>query len=480
MISSPLPPDLKVEIDNYQSATNAKARPYVEAQIREEIDNGRYKVVHEKPQIISALGAIPKNKEQTKFRLIHDASRPYGTAINDFAHHDPFKYQSIQDAVNLIKPGDWLAKIDLQNSFRSVGIKVDNYGATGLKWRFKGQKRDTFFVDTRASFGAKRSPEIFNELSQSVLAIMRTKGFYNIVVYCDDFLIIASSKEECRRTMLQLMKVLRKLGFSINYNKVLGPAQIMIFLGIELNTIEMTLALPHEKLDEIRYSLSVAMQSYKMSKRGLQSLIGKLSWATQVIYGGRFHLRRLLDRISGLRYPSHRTRVTQEMRADMAWWLEFMACFNGITRMVEYDRPHAALSIDACPEAAGAHFQGDIVYTPWRQVWPEASGLHVNHLEVLALEPAAATWAPLWANRRVMVHSDNICAVHTINKGISKNSVVMASLRRVFWLSAIYNFRLKAVYYPGVRNTLADRASRLHEPGGLTKLQEAMAGACYL
>lgn len=465
-------------MDNYKSATNSKARPHVERQILEEFENGRYILVDSKPQIVSALGAIPKNKEETQFRLIHDASRPYGQPLNAFADHDPFKYQSLQDAIDLIKPGDYLAKVDLKNAFRSVGIKVDNYAATGLKWRFTGMNRDTYFVDTRLSFGAKRSPEIFNELSNSILAIMRTKGFYNIISYCDDFLIIASSPEECTRTMVELMRTLRKLGFSIQYSKVMGPSQIMPFLGIKLNTVSMTLSLPSEKVTDTMDCLKRAISRTKLTKRALQSLIGKLNWATQVIYGGRFHLRRLLERISGLKYPSHHTRVTQDMRADMAWWITFMEGFNGTTRMVENDRPHAALSIDACQVAAGAHFEGQVLYTPWKQVWPEVAGLHINHLEVLALEPAARTWAPSWTNKRVFVHSDNMCAVHTINKGISKHSTVMASLRRVFWLSAAYNFRLRAVYYPGVHNTIADSASRLHESGGLQRLRNSLASSC--
>ena len=451
----------------------------MEAQIIEEIENGHYRIVDHKPQIVSALGAIPKNSEKTKFRLIHDASRPYGQSLNDHAVHDPFRYQSLQDAIDLIKPGDWLAKVDLKGAFRSVGIAVDNYGATGLKWRFKGQQRHTYFIDTRCSFGARRSPEIFNELTQSVLAIMRQKGFMNIVCYCDDFLIIASSKEECRRTMIQLIQTLRKLGFAINYDKVIGPAQVIVFLGIEINTISMAVSLPQNKLDDIKLCLVRTSQKHKISKRALQSLIGQLSWAAQVIQGGKFYLRRLLDRMCTLRRPTHRTRLTKEMCLDLNWWIQFMSSFNGLRKMVD-PRPHTAISIDACKQAAGGHYSaaGQIVYTPWETSWPQALGLHINHLEVLALEPAIRQWAPYFANKCVIVHTDNISAMYTINKGISKQPFVMASLRRVFWLSAVFNFRLKAIYYPGERNILADRVSRLHEFNGWKKLQDALTDTC--
>ena len=334
LITQPLDPNILTEVDNYKSATNSQARPYVEAQIRDEIANGRYRIVDHKPCIVSALGAIPKNVEKTKYRLILDASRPYGRALNDFAKHDPFRYQSLQDAIDLIKPGYFLSKLDLQNSFRSVGIARDNYSATGLKWHFSGEKHSRYMFDTRVCFGGRRSLEIFNELSQAVLAIMKSMGYTNIVCYCDDFLVISPSFVECQTIMWDLMRILCQLGFSINYNKVLGPSQQMTFLRIELNSTDITLRLPQDKLCDIRRCLVGISRAPKITKRQLQSLIGKLNWATQVIHAGRFHLRRLLDRISGLCYPSHDTRVTRDMRADIAWWLGFMDCFNGLTKMV--------------------------------------------------------------------------------------------------------------------------------------------------
>ena len=73
------------------------------SQILTEFQNGRYRIVDRKPAIISALGAIPK-KDSNNVRLIHDASRPSGQALNDYAINDHFQYQSIQDAVDLITP----------------------------------------------------------------------------------------------------------------------------------------------------------------------------------------------------------------------------------------------------------------------------------------------------------------------------------------------------------------------------------------
>ena len=156
---------------NYRSATNPGVRDKVERQIVEEILNNRYEIVFRKPSIISAIGAIPK-KNSTKVRIIHDCSRPVGKALNDLAIHNPFHYQSLQDAVDIITPGAYMAKVDLAMAYRSVRTHPSNHAATGIKWNFSNSGVDTYMVDKRLAFGAKRSPEIFNELSQAVRRIM--------------------------------------------------------------------------------------------------------------------------------------------------------------------------------------------------------------------------------------------------------------------------------------------------------------------
>ena len=141
-----------------------------------------------------------------------------------------------------------------------------------------------------------------------------------------------------------------------------------------------------------------------------------------------------------------------------------MHVFNGTLHMVD-PRPVAPVCIDACNMGAGAYFMGDGVYTQWL---PEvASKVHINVKEILAVEPAAIRWAPVWANKRIYVHSDNIAAVAAINKGTCKDLLGREALRRVFWLSALYNFRLRAVYYAGRYNTIADAISRIENVDGM-------------
>jgi hypothetical protein len=68
-------------------------------QILNEIECGNYVLTESSPRIISPLGVIPK--PDVGVRLIHDCSRPDGTAVNDFVGH--FEKQK-KTVVSLPKP----------------------------------------------------------------------------------------------------------------------------------------------------------------------------------------------------------------------------------------------------------------------------------------------------------------------------------------------------------------------------------------
>ena len=459
--------------ENYRSATDPATRPLVERQIKEEINNGRYIRVQHPPLLISALGAIPK-PGSNKVRLIHDCSRPQGGALNDLADPEGFSYQTIKDAAGYIGPGDYLAKVDLECAYRSVKIHPTDFGLTGLAWTFEGEENPTLLYDQRLPFGAKKSPYHYTTLTQAVRAILASQGHEKIVAYLDDFLIIGQTYQECQAALNALLRTLRALGFSINYAKLVGPARILTFLGVEIDTCAYTFALPLDKLRRLEQEVGETLDSKNITKRKLQSLVGKLNWASYVISGGRAHLRRIIDRINCLRSQHHRTRITEGIRADLIWWITNVRVFNGCTPISD-PRGVTHVCIDACDAGAGGYVPGDWYHLQWSD-WPDTRDLHINYKEVLALAPAVDLWGPGWQGRRVYVYSDNQAAVGILNRGTAKNAFVMGVLRRIWWLSVVYDFRIKAIYYPGRLNVIADAASRLHEPGGWIRLQNALKG----
>ena len=452
----------QVESDNYHSAICDENIESVENQIKVELSEQRYIICENKPTIISALSAIKKSDGSV--RLIHDCSRPSGEALNDYAELErKFKYQSVDDAVKLLQPGYFMAKADLKSAYRYVQIHPSQYELTGLKWAFGTSKSSTYMYDTRLPFGARLSPFIFHRCSQAVRRIMASMGF-NVVVYLDDFLIVESTRERCKEGLDTLVKLLRELGFGISWKKVEDPCQKLIFLGICINSIDMSLSLPEDKLKELQTLLLSFSNRRRGSCRQLQSLAGKLNWACQVVNGGRSYLRRILDTIAHLRKPHHKARLSADFHADLQWWVNFLKIFNGKALMLS-KAPICDVESDACNTGCGFTFNNDWGYIQWAMDCPELTTLHINYKETLAAIFAAFRWAPHWANQRVCFHVDNQTARAILNKGTCRNKTVMMYLRQLFWLSAIYNFKIQAIYLPGKLNVWADAVSRLTQKG---------------
>ena len=334
---------------------------------------------------------------------------------------------------------------------------------TGFAWNFNGKER--YLCDSKLPFGAKLSVGIFHRLTQAVKRMMDRRGHDLLIVYLDDFLIIANSKEECAAALICLIQLLRKLGFAIHWGKVVDPTTKITFLGIELDSISMSVRLPSDKLDSLRQELLEFVQRKRASKRQLQSIAGKLFWAA-VVKGGRVFLRRIFDQTSFLKHASHKTLISPEMRKDFLWWFKFLQTFNGKSTILD-KQPFYGVFTDACDDAAGGSFGHDWFYFNWDQDLPQASSLHINEKEVLAVVLAAQRWSKYWVNKRIVLHSVTVACV---NKGTSKNKMVMQCLRRLFWLSATHNFHMIARHLPGCLNIAADSASRLHSPGYLQTL----------
>jgi hypothetical protein len=130
-------------------------------------------------------------------RLIHDCSRPQSLSLNSYAETDSFKYQTVDEAVKFLRPGYYMAKLDLQSAYRSVKLHPDCFAATGLKWQFAGHNQPTYMYDTKLPFGASCSPGIFHRLTQSVNRMMERRGFKTLS-YLDDFLVITKDHATCQ------------------------------------------------------------------------------------------------------------------------------------------------------------------------------------------------------------------------------------------------------------------------------------------
>ena len=90
---------------------------------------------------------------------------------------------------------------------------------------------------------------------------------------------------------------------------------MLIFLGIEVNSLTQTARLPHDKLiSTLSYSISGHPRSGACTRTELESLIGSLHHVTKVVPPGGTFLRRMIDLLCAFRSPSHPIRLNCEFR----------------------------------------------------------------------------------------------------------------------------------------------------------------------
>lgn len=458
-----------VELQNHQSCFSAESKHLVHAQVISEIEKGNYVICDDKPIIVSPLGAVPKDGGGV--RLIHDCSLPSGMAVNDYATlHEHYTYDTVDALTKLLEKDMYQAKVDIKSAYRNIPISKHSQQVTGLKWQIGG--KSVYLVDSKLPFGAKLSCMIFHRMSQAVKRMMQRRGF-QLCVYIDDYICVGRTKSECMEAMNTLIALLRKLGLPVNWSKVVDPTQCIVYLGVEVDTRSMCLRLPAGKLQKIREQLNVACSMKRLSKRQLQSLIGLLNFGAALVYGGRVFLRRLIDATSRLKNKSDRIVIRGELYHDICWWLQFMTVFNGKSLLI-HQRPVASIISDASSEGGAACYQSDWLYVNWEIDLPQTQHMHINCKETLAAVLGVCRWAPLLANRLVYVTCDNSCTVYSINKGTSRNKTVMSALRLLFWLSAMFNFKLRSIYVPTGLNLTADCISRIGNKNFLNQLH------CYV
>ena len=314
-------------------------------------------------------------KPDGDIRLIHDMSMPPSYAVNDYASKDPCKYQTIHDAIGLLQPGWYMAKVDLKWAYRSVGTRKAHHTLAGLKWTFRGDSQPTYLCDQRLSFGSRKSPSAFNRITQAVRRMLADKGI-PCAAYLDDFFLCGHDFDSCQNALNTLIQLLRSLGFRINWKKVVDPTQRLVFLGIQLDTVLNTMCLDPPKQQELCDMLKHHLNSKRMSRAQLERLAGKLNWAAGVIPWGRTQLYPLYQEIYQLKQPSHKMLLSR-IQHELTWWLSCLQLSNN-PRLLWDQRPIAQLASDSSQHSGGAFCHGDWLFCNWSLDFPYLAKSHIN------------------------------------------------------------------------------------------------------
>ena len=424
-------------------------------------------------------------KDGRKPRIVIDLSRN----LNDHLAYEYFSYASVTDAMELSSPGCWYSKLDLSNCFLSFPLHPSVL--PHFIFRFEGQ----LYQFVRMPFGLSSAPRICTEMLAVVAYSMGLKGVAALVRYLDDFLFVEQDKEAGHQSLSVAIADFDAFGLVVNPDKTEGPSQSITFLGVLFDSTTQTVACIPERVEELLRLLAepITLPTYRLT--ALESLIGKLQFAAQVLPGFRpftFRLQRVLkQRLASIlkkrggprrhEYARRRAlvRIDAGFHADVNFWLSHLRRWNGSERWRSARSAPFVIATDASLGGFGFYLEAalpaaDITLWPahlrigtgFMGVYsPEDSHLHASSsqmtwCEMFAVLAALTTYADVLRNTCVLFLVDNLSDVHILNRQATRSERLAGLLRAVYLLAMEHNISISTRHRPGVENVLADFLSR--------------------
>ena len=216
-------------------------------------------------------------------------SFPMGTSVNDGIDKDEYLGEAIELAyltidafasmVKMVGPGALMYKWDLHRAYRQIWPDSFDVPYQGFYWQ------GVFYFNTVLVIGCTSSTYICQRVTTALAHIHNSWGGDLCTNYLDDFIRVAPP-DRANRDFCKLGWLLKDIGVWESEHKACPPSSLMVVLGILFNTIDMTISIAPDRVYEIQHEINTWCDKSLMSCKQLESLIGKLQFASQVVRAG--------------------------------------------------------------------------------------------------------------------------------------------------------------------------------------------------
>ncbi|KAK3883152.1 hypothetical protein Pcinc_012511 [Petrolisthes cinctipes] len=315
------------------------------------------------------------------------------------------------------------------------------------------------FQFTRLPFGLSLAPRVFTKLVRVVASRLAEAGVPTLM-YLDDWLLHAPSKEQVANNVRVARGVLEEMRFLLNIPKSsLTPTRKLCWLGIEWDSLSATLSLAPDNARRTLRHVRQAHFSRTFSRRQWESLFGSLNFAAPAMPLGRLKHRRLTREVNLHLSPAHRDlprQVSPSLHRLLRPWLRPGA----LRQRVPWVFPPPGITVATDASDVGWGYQSCLGHQRCGG-WKEGERLlHINARELMV----AKEWLnrhPQFARIGVRFDMDNVAAVQCLQKqGTARSEIFLSLSEQIFAIAAKRDIHLSARYVPGRENDWADALSR--------------------
>ena len=287
---------------------------------------------------------------------------------------------------------------------------------------------------------------------------------FNTLNYSDDL----AGVEEGSRSDLSFQKMgqlLEALGLKEAMDKATPPDTLITYLGVTFNSITMVKTIPAEKIAELLDLLHTWSSKTSCTKRGLQSLCGKLLWVARCVRYSRVFVSRLLSALKTLAnsLPYHKVPLSKEMQLDIRWWHTYIRSFNGVNFIIDPSVIKFSYKGDACLDGGGG-FHGQEYWSKPFPLWLQEKETPIHLKEFWVLLISVKLWGHLWSGSTVELFVDNTAVCLTCSNQKPSDPLMSAFLREFLFLVVYYKFNPVVTHIGTKENFVADFLSRNFSP----------------
>ena len=350
--------------------------------------------------------------------------------------------------------GCFLFKLDLERAYRQLPTDPWDWPLLGIAWEGMA------YFDKSIPFGVRHGAMACQRVTEAVSYVAKKEADTDSEGYIDDTLAVCPPDlSVATRQYENFHSVVEFLGLTAALSKCVGPCTRLSWIGVTFDSVQFTMQIDPDKIVETLDFIKLVLELPSITKRQLQSLLGKLNHSSKLAPHAKIFLNRGFFMLRAM----HDTRplaLDPEFREDLGWFLAFLARYNGRAIVRSFSEPTVTLEVDACLVGGGG-VSASIGY--FYYMFPPhilALDLHISALECWNVLVSLRLWQTQLSGVTVKINCDNSATVTAISSGKCSCPHMAAVLKEIWVVCSSNDIHITPHHKAGVLMTDPDLLSR--------------------